>query len=64
MKDTEGQFLTVNRQFESLFHLSKTEVIGKRNGDLFDQELAAAFDTNDQKVLAAGRRCNGRTGTS
>jgi PAS domain-containing protein len=35
MKDTEGRFLSVNRQFESLFRLSKAEIIGKRNGDLF-----------------------------
>ncbi|MBM0744328.1 PAS domain S-box protein [Phormidium sp. CLA17] len=54
MKDTEGRFLTANRQFESLFRLSKTEIVGKRNCDLFDQELAEAFDANDQKVLAAG----------
>lgn len=52
LKDTQGQFLTVNRQFESLFHLSKGEIVGKRNCDLFDQELAEAFDANDQKVLA------------
>ncbi|PZV13907.1 MAG: hybrid sensor histidine kinase/response regulator [Leptolyngbya sp.] len=51
-KDTQGRFLTVNRQFESLFRLSKAEVVGKRNCDLFDQELAEAFDANDQKVLA------------
>ncbi|MBM0743972.1 PAS domain S-box protein [Phormidium sp. CLA17] len=54
MKDAQGRLLTVNRKFESLFHLNKAEVIGKRNCDLFDQELAAAFDANDQKVLAAG----------
>ena len=52
MKDIQGRFLTVNRQFESLFHLSKAEIVGKQHGDLFDQALAAAFDANDQQVLA------------
>ncbi|HEY9696820.1 MAG TPA: PAS domain S-box protein [Trichocoleus sp.] len=54
MKDTQGQFITVNQQFESLFHLSKAEIVGKRNCDLFDQDLADIFDANDQKVLEAG----------
>ncbi|MEP0912361.1 PAS domain S-box protein [Leptolyngbya sp. GB1-A1] len=54
MKDPQGQFITVNRQFESLFHRSKAEIVGKRNCDLFDSELADIFDANDQKVLEAG----------
>jgi PAS domain S-box-containing protein len=54
MKDTEGRFITANRQFESLFHFSKDEIVGKRNRDLFDQEIADIFDANDRKVLAAG----------
>lgn len=53
MKDSHGQFITVNHQFESLFHLSKAEVIGKQNSDLFDRDLADIFDANDQKVLQA-----------
>lgn len=54
MKDAEGRMITVNRQFEFLFHVSKAEIVGKRNADLFDQELAAIFDANDRKVLEAG----------
>lgn len=54
MKDTDGRLLTINRQFESLFHLSKDEIIGKRNCDLFEPELADIFDANDRDVLAAG----------
>lgn len=54
LKDTQGQFITVNRQFESLFHLTKAAIAGKRNCDLFEPELADIFDVNDQKVLAAG----------
>lgn len=54
MKDAEGRLMTINRQFESLFHLSKDEIIGKRNCDLFEPELADIFDANDRDVLAAG----------
>jgi PAS domain S-box-containing protein len=53
MKDTEGQFITVNRQFESMFHLSKAEILNKRNCDLFDKELSDIFDDNDRQVLEA-----------
>ncbi len=51
LKDLEGGFITVNRQFEELFHLSKTEIVGKLNSDLFDPELAEIFDENDRQVL-------------
>lgn len=53
MKNLEGRFITVNRQFEVLFHLSKAEMIGKRNCDLFASDVAVAFDENDRKVLEA-----------
>ena len=54
MKDIQGRFITVNRQFEALFHLNKAEIVGKRNCDLFAPDLAANFDANDRKVLEAG----------
>lgn len=54
LKDMQGQFITVNRQFESLFHITKTAIVGKRNSDLFDQEMADIFDSNDRAVLDAG----------
>ncbi|MGA7937304.1 MAG: PAS domain S-box protein, partial [Kovacikia sp.] len=54
LKDPQGHFITVNRQFESLFHRSKTEIVGKRNCDLFEPDLAETFDANDREVLKAG----------
>ncbi len=54
LKDPQGQFITVNRQFESLFHRTRAELLGKQNSDLFDPDIAASLDANDQKVLAAG----------
>ncbi|MBD1909090.1 MULTISPECIES: PAS domain S-box protein [unclassified Leptolyngbya] len=55
MKDTQGHFITVNRQFEALFHLSKAEIAGKQNRDLFEYDLADAFDANDRAVLETGK---------
>ena len=54
LKDPQGQFITINRQFESLFHISKAEILGKRNRDLFEADLSDIFDANDQAVLDAG----------
>ncbi|MBW4442703.1 MAG: PAS domain S-box protein [Plectolyngbya sp. WJT66-NPBG17] len=54
MKNPQGQLMSVNRQFETLFHLDKAEIIGKRNRDLFEPELADIFDANDRAVLATG----------
>lgn len=54
MKDTQGRFITVNRQFETLFHTQRTAIVGKRNRELFDPNLAAIFDANDRRVLEAG----------
>jgi len=53
LKDTQGQFLLVNRCFETLFGVTKEQVIGKTDQDLFPSALAATFRANDQKVLAA-----------
>jgi PAS domain S-box-containing protein len=54
VKDTEGHFLSANRQFQTIFRVSQTEIIGKSNYDIFPPALAAAFHANDQSVLQAG----------
>ncbi|HET6878574.1 MAG TPA: PAS domain S-box protein, partial [Pirellulales bacterium] len=54
VKNVDGQYVLVNRLFESLFHLRRGEVVGKTDFDLFPKELAEAFRANDQRVLAAG----------
>ena len=54
VKDTQGHFLSANRQFQTIFRVSQTEIIGKSNYDIFPPALAAAFHANDQSVLQAG----------
>jgi PAS domain S-box-containing protein len=55
LKDLEGRYLEVNQQFERSFQLSRRDIIGKTDHDIFPTEQAAAFHANDLKVLEAGR---------
>jgi PAS domain S-box-containing protein len=51
LKDKDGRYMLVNRQFEELFHTSREEVKGKTDHDLFPRYMADAFRANDRKVL-------------
>ena len=51
IKDTQGRYLLINREFEGLFHVTQAQVIGKTDYDLFPVSMADAFRKNDQKVL-------------
>ena len=51
LKDINGRFIFVNRQFETLFHISKTDVSGKSDYDVFPMDMADAIIVNDQKVM-------------
>ena len=54
LKDAEGRLILVNREFENLFQISKEEVLGKSDYELFPAHVADAFRANDQQVLEAG----------
>jgi PAS domain S-box-containing protein len=54
LKDTEGRYLDVNRQFERAFHMTREQVVGKTDEAIFVPEQAASFHANDLKVLQAG----------
>jgi len=51
IKDMDGRYTLVNRQFEKLLGLTKTEIIGKTAYDLFPKEIADAFRGDDQQVI-------------
>jgi PAS domain S-box-containing protein len=53
LKDRNGKYLLVNRQFESLFHVTRQQIAGKTDHDIFPAEQADRFRQNDQRVLAA-----------
>jgi PAS domain S-box-containing protein len=54
LKDTEGRYLLVNRQFERVCHLTSKDIVGKTDDQIFPAEQAAAYQANDRKVVLAG----------
>jgi PAS domain S-box-containing protein len=53
VKDLEGRYLRVNRQYEVLRGITEAEVKGKNDYDLYAKEIADALRANDQEVIAA-----------
>ncbi|WP_438037965.1 AAA family ATPase [Sorangium sp. So ce128] len=53
VKDLEGRLLLINRRYEQFVHLSREQVIGKRDHELFPPEMADAFAAYDRKVIEA-----------
>jgi len=51
IKDREGRYLKVNRQFESRHMLASDQVLGKADEELFSPEQASMLRSNDLKVL-------------
>jgi PAS domain S-box-containing protein len=54
VKDLQGKYLLINRRFETLYHHTREDAIGKTDFDLFPKEVAEVFRENDQKAIAAG----------
>jgi diguanylate cyclase (GGDEF)-like protein/PAS domain S-box-containing protein len=54
VKDLDGRYILVNRQFEQVFGMPAQNVIGKTDHDILPAEVAAAFHAHDQKTLEAG----------
>jgi len=54
LKDREGRYLHVNKEFRRACRLTEEQVKGKRDDDIFSAEQAAAFQANDRQVLEAG----------
>jgi PAS domain S-box-containing protein len=55
LKDLEGRYVLINRRYEELFHVAKSDVLGRADSDFFPAEIAERFRANDREVLAAGR---------
>jgi len=51
VKDIEGRFLFVNREFARLFHLPPEAFIGKTGTGRYAEEVAQSFRANDLLVL-------------
>ena len=51
IKDVDGKYLLTNRHFDNLVHLTKEQITGKTDSDIFPQDKAAVLRENDLKVL-------------
>ncbi len=51
VKDRQGRYILINRQYENLFHIKRDDIVGKTDYDLFPKESADAFRRNDVTVL-------------
>jgi PAS domain S-box-containing protein len=50
VKDLDGRFQLVNRQFEQIFRLPRAEILGRSDHDLFAADTADAFRELDVRV--------------
>jgi PAS domain S-box-containing protein len=55
MKDLDGRYLYVNRQYETMFHVNNATIQGKTDHDIFPHDYADAFIKNDQLVIHSGQ---------
>jgi PAS domain S-box-containing protein len=54
MRDSDGRYLLVNREYERLFQLRREDIVGLTDHDLFPQDIADDFRANDLKAFARG----------
>ncbi|MEY9930234.1 PAS domain S-box-containing protein [Catenulispora sp. GP43] len=54
MRDNEGRYLLVNRQYEQLFGIRRQDIVGLTDHDLFPKEMADNFRANDLRALSRG----------
>jgi PAS domain S-box-containing protein len=54
VKDTDGHYLLVNREYERLFHVTSEQMRGKTDLELFSREVAELLRENDAKALRSG----------
>ena len=54
-KQKDGRYKYINREWERVCDLSRERVIGRTDHDLFPEEIAEQFRSNDVGVLETGR---------
>jgi PAS domain S-box-containing protein len=54
IKDLQGRYLLINREFEQLYSVTNASVAGKTDADLFPAEQAAVLHANDRRVIEKG----------
>ena len=51
IKNLQGQYISVNRQYEKLLGVSKSDLIGKTDHELFPKRFAEIFHQNDLSAI-------------
>jgi len=51
LKDRAGKYLLVNREYERLAYTTLKEIAGKTDFDIFPEEIASLFRTQDEEVM-------------
>jgi PAS domain S-box-containing protein len=54
MRDLEGRYMLVNREYERLFHMHREAIVGLTDHDLFPAEMADEFRANDLRAASSG----------
>ncbi|WP_245232423.1 CHASE domain-containing protein [Thiorhodococcus minor] len=54
LKDPDGVYLACNPRFEAVFDAKETAILGKRDHDFVDADLADCFREHDRAAIAAG----------
>ena len=55
MKAVDGRYLLINRRFEELFHVTRKDIVGKTDHEIFAKDFADKFRENDVRVASEGR---------
>ncbi len=55
LKDREGRYLRINKQFEKIFGVKNSDLIGKLPTDVHNPELAKVTRILDLAVLSSGQ---------
>jgi PAS domain S-box-containing protein len=55
MRDLDGRYMLVNREYERLFSVNRETIVGLTDHDLFPAAIADEFRANDLEAAARGR---------
>lgn len=50
MKDSDGRYVLINKRYEMVSHISLEEIIGKTDEDIFPEQIATLFRSQDEEV--------------
>ena len=55
VKGLDGAYLTINQQFERLYHVDAREIVGQTDEDVFPLATARCLRSNDRQVIEANQ---------